>query len=319
MARLTVTLATRDWDHLTPLLLGDVISDRLDLRITRLDSLLPAVRDPDPFDAVETSLSRYVALRVAGEDRIIGIPHFIMRGFRHRCVLVARNSPLTCLSQLKGARIGLTGWHDTGNIWTRAALSDAGVGIEDARWFAGRLTADHPITDRLRGYGRPGRIEPCPDEVPMLDLLASGALDAICTPFMPAGSFGPDAALRPLLPDVVAAESAWFARSGYIPGHHMISIRREVAQREPWIAAEISRLLDQSRAVWRAKRRKYAETSPWLLDELLRAARAIPDGTEASGAAANQAMLAAFCDALAEQQILPARPDPASLFDLHPQ
>lgn len=318
MARLTITLATRDWDHLTPLLLGDVTSERLDLQITRLGSLLAAVREPDQFDAVETSLSRYAALRAAGEDRITGIPHFIMRGFRHRCVLVAKDSPLTRLSQLKGARIGVTGWHDTGNIWTRVALADAGVGVEDAHWFAGRLTADHPITDRLRGYGRPGRIEPCPDEAPMVDLLANGGLDAICTPFMPEGSFGPEAPLRPLLPDVIGAEAAWFAKVGFVPGHHMVSIRSEVLRREPWVAAEISRLLDRSRAVWLAKRRKYAETSPWLLEELLRAARTIPDSAETSGVAANQPMLAAFCDALAVQGILPARLDPARLFDTDP-
>ena len=31
--------------------------------------------------------------------------------------------------------------------------------MEDAFWIAGRLTGEHPITDRLDGFGRPGRIE----------------------------------------------------------------------------------------------------------------------------------------------------------------
>lgn len=315
MTEVTISLATRDWDHLTPLLLGDVTSDRVTLKITRLPALLPALRAPDGFDAVETSLARYVLLRAAGETRITGLPQFIMRGFRQRCVLVAADSPLTRLEQLQGARIGVTGWHDTGTIWTRAALAEAGVGIEAATWFAGRLTADQPVADRLRGYGRPGRIEPCPDEAPMLDLLAEGRLDAICAPFLPPEAFGPQPALRPLLPDMVAAEQAWFARSGFVPGLHLISFRSEVLQGRRWIAAEVNRMLDQSRQVWLARRRRYAETSPWMLDELLRASRALPDSAYASGAAANLPMLAAFCRALHDQGILADPPDPTRLFD----
>lgn len=315
MTRLTVSIATRDWDHLTPILLGDVTSERIDLRITRLGTLLPAVREPDGFDGAETSLSRYVALRSAGEERIVGIANFVMRGFRHRCILVPQDSPMTRLSDLKGGRIGVTGWHDTGNIWTRVALADAGVHIHNARWFAGRLTGDHPITDRLRGYGKAGLIEPCPNETPMVDLLLQGDLDAVCTPFLPEQCFGPHPTLRPLLRDVVAAEQAWFHRRGFIPGHHMITLRSDFVRTHPWVPAEVNRLLDLSRKIWSARRRKYAETSPWILDELLRASHVIPYSADDSGFEANRAMLSAFCDALDTQGILSPRIDDGMLFD----
>ena len=63
-----------------------------------------------------------------------------MRGFRHRCIITSRASPVARLEELKGGRIGVTGWQDSGNNWTRAALAQAGVVIEDVRWYAGRLT-----------------------------------------------------------------------------------------------------------------------------------------------------------------------------------
>lgn len=315
MSRLAVSIATRDWDHLTPLLLGDVTSDLVDLRVTRLDTLLPAVREADAFDGVETSLSRYALLRAAQDDRVAGIANFVMRGFRHRCILVANYSPLTQLAMLRGGRIGVTGWHDSGNIWTRAALRDAGVGVEDAKWFVGRLTSAHPIADRLRGYGRAGRIEACPGDAPMLDLLTGGQLDAVCTPFWPEACYGANPPFRPLLSDFVDVERAAFARTGFVPGHHMITFRSDFARAHPWVLAEVSRLLDLSRQVWRMRRRKYAETSPWLIDELLRAARTLPDGADASGAAANRPMLAAFCDALLTQSIISTPLAVEALFD----
>lgn len=316
MSRLTVSIATRDWDHLTPLLLGDVRSDLVDLRVERLDTLLPAVREADGFDGVETSLARYVLLRAAHDDRVTGIANFVMRGFRHRCVLVANDSRLADLAALKGGRIGVTGWHDSGNIWTRAALRDAGIGVEDAMWFVGRLTAAHPIADRLRGYGRAGRIETCPDDAPMLDLLSEGQLDAVCTPFWPEACYQPDPPFRPLLRDFVEAERASFVRNGFVPGHHMITFRSDFARAHPWALPEVSRLLDLSRQVWRTRRRKYAETSPWLIDELLRAARIFPDSADASGAAANRPMLAAFCDALIAQGIVRTPLAVDDLFDV---
>lgn len=38
--RITVRLAVRDWDFLTPLALGDVSSERLDLKIDRVGTLV---------------------------------------------------------------------------------------------------------------------------------------------------------------------------------------------------------------------------------------------------------------------------------------
>jgi 4,5-dihydroxyphthalate decarboxylase len=237
-----------------------------------------------------------------------------MRGFRHRCIITTEESPMTRLSDLAGKRIGVTGWRDSGNTWTRAALRREGVGVEDAFWFAGRLTASHPIVDRLDGFGRPGRIEAAPGERPMMELLAEGELDAVFTPFMPDGYFENGSGFRQLLPDFVKAEKAYFDDVGYVPGMHIVAVKTRLAEQHPWLPAELTRLVDESQRVWTSRRRKYAETTPWIFAELLRSARDLPADWNASGLSVNSAMIADFVTELREQGILQSGLTPQSLF-----
>lgn len=300
----TLRIAARDWDYLTPLLLGDLTSKHLDLKITRVGTLLNDLAGSTEFDAAELSFSRYTSMMAGGGSDIVGIPCFIMRGFRHRCIITTESSGLERLADLKGKRIGVTGWRDSGNTWTRAALRREGVGVEDALWFAGRLTEEHPITDRLDGFGRPGRIEAAPGERPMMELLQSGELDAVFTPFMPAGFFGTGSGFRQVLRDFRTAECAYYADVGYVPAHHIVGVKTEVARQHPWVLEELARLIDESQILWTAKRRKYAETSPWVIEELLYAARALKPDWNDSGLDLNRRMIGDFANELFVQGIL---------------
>lgn len=309
-----IRLALRDWDFLTPILLGDVRSPEFDVVIDRVGTL---VSDPggDPnYDGAEMSFSRYAQGRARGEDKVVAVPHFLMRAFRHRCIITATRSPITDLASLAGKAIGLTGWQDSGNTWTRALLRREGVGVEDARWYVGRLTADHPTTDRLGGFGRPGRIEAVPGERPMVELLEEGELDAVFTPFMPPGFYEPDSPLRSLLPDYRAAELAYFHEVGYVPGIHILALRPSVVERHPTLPEVLGELLGESARVWLAKREKYADTTPWIIEEIGRCARDLPAGWDRNGYAANATMIDAFAEELYAQQLVQRRLDARDLF-----
>lgn len=311
---LKLRLAVRDWDYLTPLALGDVASARLDLTVNRVGTLIAHVGKDPTYDAAETSFSRYAQLRADGDDSVFGIPNFIMRGFRHRCIITAKSSGITTLGQLAGKRIGVTGWRDSGNTWTRAALRREGVGVDDALWFAGRLTAAHPITDRLDGFGRRGRIEAMPSERPMMEALEDGSLDAVFTPFMPDGFFDEGSKFRQVVEDFRGAEIDYFNDVGYVPGMHLIGLKAGIADEHPWLAEELSTLIDESQRVWLQKRRKYADTTPWMIDELRRVSRDLPEDWNANGLVANDRMIRDFAEELHVQGILPKRLSPGDLF-----
>jgi 4,5-dihydroxyphthalate decarboxylase len=316
--KITVRLALRDWDYMTPLVLGDVHSERLDVQVDRVAALPEDFANDPRYDASEISFSRYITGRARGEKSVIGVPNFLMRGFRHRCIITARNSPLTRLEELKGKRIGVTGWQDSGNTWTRAAVSAAGVGVEDAYWYAGRLTEAHPITDRLGIYARPGRIEAVPGERPMLELLESGELDAVFTPFMPPGFFETGSRFRHLLTDLRGAELAYFKTVGYIPGIHVLGIKVGFAAEHPWLPQELSDLLDESQRVWLEKRRKYADTTPWIIEEFAHIGRDLPADWNASGLEPNRRMIAGFLAEIRSQKLADTDLTPDDLFPAVP-
>lgn len=313
-----IRLALRDWDFITPLLLGDLASDRFELKIERLATLPDDFASDPRFDASEISFSRYTTGRARGETGVFGIPHFIMRGFRHRCVVTAVDSKLTRFDELRGKRIGIAGWQDSGNTWTRAAMADAGLGIEDAYWAVSRLAADHPITDRVGRYAQPGRIEALPGQPPLLDLLAAGEIAAVLMPFMPQGFFSKGSRFRALLPDVRSAERDYFAKVGFVPGMHIIGMKPELAAREPWLPQALSDLLDESQRVWLEKRRRYADTTPWLIDELVRSGHDLPESWNESGLAANRIMIAAFIEQLRIQNLADTDLTPETLFPAAP-
>lgn len=313
-----IRLGLRDWDFITPLLLGDVASDRFDVRIERLAALPEDLASDPRFDAGEISFSRYATGRARGETGVVGIPNFIMRGFRHRCVVTAAESRLARFDELRGKRIGIAGWQDSGNTWTRAAMAQAGLAIDDAFWAVSRLAADHPVIDRVGRYAQAGRIEALPGQPPLLDLLAAGEIDAVLMPFMPKGFFARGSRFRALLPDVRAAERDYVARVGFVPGMHIIGIKPELAAREPWLPQALSDLLDESQRVWLEKRRRYADTSPWLIDELVRAGHDLPEGWNDSGLAANRTMIAAFIEQLRIQNLADTDLTPEDLFPAVP-
>jgi 4,5-dihydroxyphthalate decarboxylase len=140
-------------------------------------------------------------------------------------------------------------------------------------WYAGRLTEAHPITDRLDGFGRPGRIEACsrraPDGGSSARWWARRDLHALhAQGFLRSGLAVPSGSRR-----FPVAETAYFHEVGYVPGMHLIGFKAEiVAETTPgsWTSSAPDRRVAAHLA---QKREKYADTTPWMFDERRCAAR----------------------------------------------
>lgn len=299
-----IRLAVRDWDYYMPLALGDLKPEGFELELHRVGTLPNDLATCAEYDAGEVSFSRYTQAISAGDHSIACVPHFLMRGFRQRCVITAKHSALNDFSELSGKKIGVTGWQDSGNTWTRTLLRRKGVGIEDAKWYAGRLTEAHPIVDRLGRHARPGLIEAAPGERPLDELLLSGELDAVFTPFMPPKFFDADSPLRFFLPDFRDAERTYFNEVGYVPGIHILGFKPAVLAEHPWLGQALSELLDESSRIWMEKRMKYADTTPWILDDIRRTALDLPAEWNRNGLAANRKMIDDFVSEMLDQKLI---------------
>lgn len=306
-----IRLALRDWDHLVPLVTGRVRTPGFELAIESR-SITPDVLGEPGLDGGETSFSRYALGRGDGDDRLTGLPIFVMRGFRHRCVLVRRDSGLTTAKDLVEARIGLTGWPDSGNTWTRALLRSAGVDLGGIAWTVGPLTPGETGKDRVGSRPLPANVTVTGE--PLVDGLASGRYDAIFTPFMPEEMFTPGSRFRHLYDDHRGAELDYFGHTGFVPGIHLLALRREAAERHPWLPAALEEAFEESKRHWLARRRHLADTTPWLLAELENNTRIFGPDWMPYGAAANAAMTAAFCTELYEQGIAPNPIDAEEMF-----
>lgn len=303
----TVRLAIRDWDWVTPLVLGEVpLTPLADAGVELLISRVPALESlwsDAPYELAETSLSQYVRHRASGNDDVLAAPYFLMQAFRHRCIITLKSSQARSLADLKGTTIGLSGWGDSGNVWTLAALQDAGVGIDDADWIVGRLTANHDHHDRLQGYGEAGHIMATQGDETLLGLLDEGRISAILTPFMPPGFYAPDSPWRFVVDDVRAAEFDYAATKGFVPGFHLLGYRTSVPK--PIVEA-VTEVLESSYALWRTKREKYADTSMWLTCDLLAESQHLPANWRSGRLADQEAMLQEFLDLQVAQRLVPA-------------
>lgn len=314
MAKKKIRLAVRDWDYFTPIALGDVRSSDFDVELVRVPDLFNDLALQAGFDGGEYSFSKHARDVADGDFSLFGVPHFMARAFRHRCIITTSKSSLFSMEQLAGKRIGVTGWPDSGNTWTRAILRRAGIEIADVKWHVGRLIASNPIQDRLGAFGRPGQIEAMPNQVPLVDGLRSGFLDAVFTPFMPPGFFEPDSDLRQLIPNCREVEEQYYREVGYVPGVHILCLKRELVLADASLPRALSELFDESSKVWIEKRRKYGDTTPWIVDELVRTAKALPPSSSLNGLDANRQMISDFANELVAQGIVSRMMDPETLF-----
>ncbi|WP_432252554.1 hypothetical protein [Streptomyces sp. HNM1019] len=313
MSSPVIRLGLRDWDHLVPLVSGLVEIPGFTVRIEARD-VTPDVLAEPVLDGGETSFSRYVQARAAGDDRLVGLPAFVMRGFRHRCVLVREDSPLRSIGQLAGARIGLTGWPDSGNTWTRALLRGAGVDLAAIRWRIGPLTAGETGKDRVGDRPLPAHVSVMAEGESLVDELAAGRLDALLSPFMPQELFTRTSRFRHLLDDHRAEERAYWEATGFVPGIHLVTLKREVVEAHPALPAALLTGLEESKRRWLDRRRLLADTTPWLLHELTESARLFGDDWMPYGTKSNAEMTRAFCEELYAQGVWPEPIDPDVVF-----
>lgn len=315
MKRPHIRIALEDRAYLIPALRGQVTPRGFDVSFEELPEDWEFV-DLDHIDAGETSFSRYALGVGLGDDRLVGLPAWVMRAFRHRCILVTKGSPLTEASDLAGANIGLTGWPDTGHTWSRAILRSAGVDLSGVNWVVGGLDADDVSADRLGPAALPSNVSLLPGDDGLLAALEKGSLDAVFTPFMPRSFHTPDSTVRHLYTDFPAAEADFAQQVGYVPGVHIVTLKRHLAEAHPWLLAALTDFLNESKEIWMRNRVKIADTTPWELREVDAELRTLgadwmPFGLENN---TNRKMTADFCEELYAQHVSAVPIDPAAVF-----
>lgn len=315
MADLDVSMILRAYDHLCPFHLGDCPTPGVRLKIDHHSPL--TLNFSDKLQVAEVSFNRYVVGYARGDDSIVGMPAFILRGFRHRNFFVRADSKLTSLSDLRGKRVGTNSWPDSGTMWARAAMREAGVEVGDCKWVIGTLDAKTPNKPPSPNDAQPPKdARFLTGTENLLGELADGRIDAVTTAQAPAEVFQKGGWIRRLVQNYPEVEAGYYRRTGVYPAFHVIAARREFAEAHPREMMAIYDGLRRSFELWTAKVKWFSEASPWAMKEMETmlidfAGDTPPFGTESPS---HQRMLATMCAEQEAQGLVAKAADPKALF-----
>jgi 4,5-dihydroxyphthalate decarboxylase len=313
MADLDVNMILRAYDQLCPLHLGDVPTPGIRLKLDRHSPLTLVF--PEGTDVAEVSFNRYVGGYAKGDDSLVGLPAFVLRGFRHRNFFVRSDSKLQKLSDLKGKRVGTNSWPDTGTMWCRIAMVDAGVGIEDVQWVLGTLDPKNPSKPPSPNDAQPPKgARFLTGSETLLAELEAGRIDCVTTAKAPAEVFKKGGAIRRLVQNYPEVEADYHRRTGVYPGFHVVAVRRAFAEKHPKAVMTIYEAMQKSWSLWEDKVKWFAEDSPWAMKEMELLGTDFADDAVFGMSAANQRMVETICREQHAQGLVPKAADPKALF-----
>src|ERR1017187_7190377 len=250
MARLPITLACGDYDRTRALADGRGGVEGVDLTMLTLspeETFFRMVRFEE-FDVAELSLSTFV-LTIQQDAPFVAIPVFPSRAFRHNGIYVHSGAGIESPGQLVGRRVGIAEYQLTANVWIRGILADFhNVPVNSVRYMTGGLhqpgreekTAIPVLPEGIEIAG-------CPEGRTLSEMLVSGEIDALYTPRVPRPFLDHDPHVRRLFPDVREVEENYYRLTQIFPIMHVIVIRREVYQRNRWLASSLAKAFAQAR------------------------------------------------------------------------
>jgi 4,5-dihydroxyphthalate decarboxylase len=158
--------------------------------------------------------------------------------FRHGNIWVNERSGIREPADLRGKRFACPEYQLTANVWIRGLLEDEyGVAPDSVTYVTGG--EEQPGRPEKLALELPPsfRVEPIGPEQTLSAMLAAGEIDAFHGPRTPSTANAPG--VRRLFPDYVAAEKAYYAKTRIFPIMHVVVIRRDVYERDRWIATAL--------------------------------------------------------------------------------
>jgi 4,5-dihydroxyphthalate decarboxylase len=276
MAKLNLSVAVGDYDRTRPLIDGTVQIDGVDpvfMTLSPEEIFFRAFRGAE-FDVCELSLSSSTVKTAGGDFPYVGVPAFVSRAFRHTSIYV-RTDRVKKPEDLRGKKVGVPEYQLTANVWARAILEDDhGVKPSDIHWIrAGIEEPGRPEKITLK-LPHDVRLENGPEGSTISQLLADGEIDGFIAPRPPTVA-GKHPHIGWLFPDPIASAKDYYRRTGIFPIMHMTGVRRDLAERHPWLTAAVLKAFEQAKAVAMAKLSDTSATKVTLpfVEEQVKAAR----------------------------------------------
>jgi 4,5-dihydroxyphthalate decarboxylase len=269
------------------------------------------------FDAAEMSLSSYV-VGLTRDAPFVALPVFPSRLFRHSGIYVSDASGIKEPADLVGKQVGLAEYQLTANVWIRGILADDhGVPVESVTYRTGGLhQAGRP--EKLKVELPPEvRVEPIGPGRTLDEMLATGEIDALYTPRTPDSFIRGDSGVRRLFDPAGPVEEDYFRRTGIFPIMHVVVLRREVYERNRWLARSLYDAFEEARLLCAEGMDQTAAARymlPWLHDEVARTKAVLGEDYWPYGLRRNTEVLRTFLRYSYDQGLATRLLEPEELF-----
>jgi len=278
MSKLNLSIAVGDYDRIRPLVNGEVQIDGVDPIFMLLEPeeiFFRAFRSLE-FDVCELSLSSFAIKTALGDNPYVGIPVFTSRAFRQTAITI-RNDRIQQVADFHGKRIGLPEYQLTACIWARALLEEHGVKLSEITWVRGGLEEAGRTEKIALSLPPEVRLEDAPPDRYLSEMLESGDLDGIISPRIPSCQVRGVPNIGWLFPNTQAAAENYFRRTHIFPIMHLLGVRKELVEKNPWLPATLLKAFTKSKNIALAKLSDTSATKVTLpfVEEQLLAARKI--------------------------------------------
>jgi len=242
MGKLRLTMACWDYDRTRALMDERVQLDGIELTYLNLpveETFFRMARHRE-FDVSELSLSSYILSLFRENSPFIAIPIFPSRYFRHSCIYINADSGIKEPKDIVGKRVGNPEYQMTAPVWIRGILSDDFGVISTSNTYLSGGEEEPGRHEKISLSLPPGhRLESIPSDKTLSRMIESGEIDALYTARAPSTFYSNPAKVKRLFPDYPAREREYFSRTGIFPTMHIIAMRRDVYEKNRWIAQSL--------------------------------------------------------------------------------
>lgn len=313
MAEIDITIACQGYDRMQALQSGEVRVEGCNARFLpmRAEETFHRAYNGAQFEVSELSMSSHILMVARGiASPYVAIPVFPSRVFRHSAIYVHADRGINRPEDLAGKLIGVPEYQMTAALWVRGMLADEyGVPASAIRWRTG-------------GLEQPGRKEkfgltfadidvvPIGDDRALSPMLEAGELDAIVTARAPSCFLGGSPHVRRLFQEHRDAEESYFRKTGLFPIMHVMGVRRDMAERHPWLPFSLVKAFEQSKQLCMEAMYDVgapSATLPWLVDDLARTIAVMGRDYWPYGVPANRRALEAMARYSHEQGLSPRK------------
>lgn len=264
---LQLSIGITDNPRTRPIIDGTVKPDGIDLVATVLhpSELFWRQLHFAEFAVAEMSCSSFIITVARGDERFLGLPIFTTRRFFHTSTLVARKAGIETPADLKGKRVGVPEYQQTAALWARGVLQhEFGVHPQEIEFWMER-TPEKSHGGATGFKPPPGVVvKQIPPDKSIGAMMLSGELDAALHYLSDRNLVDRSRAnlaghpdFKYLFPDPLAEGIRYYRKTGLFPINHQAVVRRDVAEKEPWVVLNLIKAFDRANEIANAQRREH--------------------------------------------------------------